>query len=321
MDWNWSFRAFRVLGTEVRIHWTLPAFFLYYVMRAARHGPSATFLALFVVTPFVLLFMSVLAHELGHVLAARHYGLHVGRTVLTPIGGMVMVGQANRPASEFVVAAAGPFVNLLLAGVGLTLYLALGGPFGLSMLVPLAGDDAYLSAWSAGGVGLLVLRDFVEMNAVLFWFNVLTVAYPMDGGRMLLATLWKRLGFRRALEVATIVSRVIAVALAVVAIVTYSPLLIVIAVMLWVQSTMVRRQLAAHGELGFGVVPSWQPRKPRAPGPGRPGRWRFGALSDWLDRRRIRRQLELLAKAEVRGIGALRPSEREFLRKHRSKLN
>ena len=48
-------------------------------------------IGLFVVTPFVLLFGSVLAHEYGHIFAARYYGLQVGQTILTPIGGMVLV--------------------------------------------------------------------------------------------------------------------------------------------------------------------------------------------------------------------------------------
>ena len=316
MNWNWSFRAFRVLGTDVRIHWSLPAFFLYYVLRAGRHGLSPTFLALFVVTPFVLLFASVTLHELGHVLAARHYGLHVGHTILTPVGGMVMVGQSRTPRSEFVVAAAGPLVNVGLVLAGLGAYLALGGLASATMVVPLGGDDSWLA--TGGRLELLVLRDFVETNAVLFWFNVLTVAYPLDGGRMLLAALWRWKGYGPGLRLATKVSRVLAVLLGVAAIVTYSPLLGVIAVLVWVQASMALRQLALAEQHGMQLSPgpiavATRRREPRRKAPGR---WSLGA---WLERRRAKRYLELVAKASARGLDSLSRGEREFLRHERER--
>jgi Zn-dependent protease len=340
MDWNWSFRAFRLFGTEVRIHWSLPVFFLYYVLRAARHGPSPLFLALFVVTPFVLLFGSVLLHEFGHIFAARRFGLHVGHTILTPIGGMVMVGQSRTPRGEFFVAAAGPTVNLALMVLGTALYLALGGPLSAGMLLPFVGDDAFLLGWSRGGLGLLVLRDFVEMNALLFWFNVLTVAYPMDGGRMLLATLWPRLGYHRAMRVAANVSRVLAVGLGITAVLTVSPMLGVIAFFLWMQATMMLRQLPLMVDPSLGSWSSpydagprgrWsrfeQGRAGRKVGFGSPERRRAreGGLIErfelWRERRRVRRHMELLARAEAKGLNALSPADREFLRKRRQNLN
>jgi Zn-dependent protease len=315
MNWNWSLRAFRLLGTEVRIHWTLLAFFLYYVLRAARHQPSPLFLALFVVLPFVLLFTSVTLHEFGHVIAARHYGLHVGQTILTPVGGMVMVGQSRTPQSELVVAAAGPLVNLALVAVGLGATLGLGGPASLGMVVPLGGDDSWLA--TGGRLELLVLRDFVETNAVLFWFNVLTVAYPLDGGRMLLAVLWQRMGFERGMRVAGKVSRVLAVLLGIAAIVTYSPLLGVIAVLVWVQASMALRQLRLAEQYGLRISPGPMPAPSRSRAARSPSRrWSLGA---WLERRRARRYLELVAKASAKGLDALSPSEREFMRRERER--
>jgi Zn-dependent protease len=316
MNWNWSFRAFRLLGTEVRIHWTLLAFFLYYVLRAARHQPSPLFLGLFVVLPFVLLFASVTLHEMGHVLGARHYGLHVGQTILTPVGGMVMVGQSRTPGSEFVVAAAGPLVNVALVGLGLTATLVLGGSASLGMVVPLGGDDSWLA--TGGRLELLVLRDFVETNAVLFWFNVLTVAYPLDGGRMLLAVLWQRMGYERGMRVAGKVSRVLAVLLGLAAIITTSPLLGVIAVLVWVQASMALRQLALAEQYGLRISPGPAAASPRKSRGAKPSGTRW-SLGSWLERRRARRYLELVAKASARGLDALSPGEREFMRRERER--
>lgn len=318
MDWNWSFRAFRLLGTDIRIHWTLPAFFFYYLLRAARHDISPTFLGLFVVTPFVLLFASVVCHELGHVLAARHFGLHVGYTILTPVGGMVMVGRARTPWSEFVVAACGPLVNLGLGAIGLGLYLALGGPLAAGMVLPIGADESWLGM-AHSSLGVYVLRDFVGGQSMLFWFNVLMVAYPMDGGRMLLAGLWSRMGFSRALRVSCRVSQVLAVVVGLVALVTLSPMLAVIAVFLWVQAAMALRQLQTSPEQGLGwsmdPSPGGSRRTRGAPGSRSP--WRV--FQDWLERRRARHYLELVAKASTHGLDALGRSDRAFMRRQRER--
>lgn len=323
MNWNWSFPAFRLFGTDVRIHWSLPAFFLYYVLRAARHGPSVTFIALFVVLPFLLLFASVLAHEFGHIFAARYFGLHVGETILTPIGGMAMVGRSRTPRGEFVVAASGPAVNVGLAIAGLLLLAVLGGPVSVATLVPFAGDDAFARLYTAGHLGRLVVHDFVQMNALLFLFNVAMLAYPMDGGRMLFAGLWHKQGYHRGMAIACKVSRVLAVLMGIGALLLLSPLLGVIAFFVWFQASMMLRRVHLLDDPGMG----YSARREREllarrrqikrelrnvkPGP----------LAAWLEQRRTKRYVELIAKAESQGINALSPAERAFLRRARKRRN
>jgi hypothetical protein len=114
------------------------------------------------------------------------------------------------------------------------------------------------------------------------------------------------------------ISRVLAVVLGIVAIVTLSPLLGVIAVLVWVQASMALRQLAVAEQYGLRVSPG-----PAASSFGRPrraaaarARW---SLRGWLERRRAKRYLELVAKASARGLDALSPGEREFLRREREK--
>src|SRR6516225_5987790 len=74
-------------------------------------------------TNLVLLYLSVLVHELSHSIVARGYGLPVRRILLYPLGGVSEIEkEPQTPAREFLVSAAGPVVSLLLgaAGWGLT---------------------------------------------------------------------------------------------------------------------------------------------------------------------------------------------------------
>lgn len=319
MNWNWSFRAFRLFGTDVRIHWTLPAFFFYYVLRAAQHSPSVLFIALFVITPFVLLFASVVAHEFGHIFAARYYGLHVGETILTPIGGMVMVGRSRTPQSEFVVAAGGPAVNVALALIGLLLFLALGGPLSLGTLVPFVADDPFTRLYVQGHTGLLVLHDFVQTNAVLFLFNMAMVAYPMDGGRMVFAGLWRTKGYHSGMVVACKVSRVVAVLMGVAALITLSPLLGVIAFFVWMQASMMLKRIPLLDDPGAGYSARRQSEllRKRREIKKELRSLRPGPIQAWLEQRRTQRYVELLAKAESKGLNSLSRSERAFLKRVR----
>jgi hypothetical protein len=144
------------------------------------------------------------------------------------------------------------------------------------------------------------------------------VAYPLDGGRMLLAVLWRWKGYQRGMKLAGTVSRVLAVVLGIAAIVTVSPLLGVIAVLVWVQASMALRQIAVAEQYGLrlspGPAPSAVGRRRERAAPR--ARWSVRA---WLERRRAKIYLELVAKASARGLDALSPDEREFLRRERER--
>jgi Zn-dependent protease len=122
----------------------------------------------------VLLGASVLAHELGHCLAALRLGLPVRRVRLFLLGGLSEIARTpRRPGHEGLVAAAGPAVSILLAGVcGLVL-----------LVLP-----------SEGPIWLLVL-ECAFANAAVAVFNLLP-GLPLDGGRMLRAGVWALSGKR-----------------------------------------------------------------------------------------------------------------------------
>jgi Zn-dependent protease len=101
----------------VRIHITfllLPAYFGFVEWRAA--GPGAAAQSVFFI---LLLFCCVLLHEFGHAFAGRRYGIRTPDITLLPIGGVArMMAIPDKPTQEFVIAVAGPAVNVAI-GVAL----------------------------------------------------------------------------------------------------------------------------------------------------------------------------------------------------------
>lgn len=122
----------------------------------------------------VLLGISVLLHELGHCVLALRFGLPVRRLRLFLLGGISEVGRSpTKPAQEGLVAAAGPAVSVVLAAV-----------FGATLLVVPQGGPLWL-----------LLLETTLANAAVAVFNLLP-GLPLDGGRMLRATVWGLTGNR-----------------------------------------------------------------------------------------------------------------------------
>jgi Zn-dependent protease len=128
----------------------------------------------------LLLYLSVLVHELSHTLVALQGGLPVRRISLHLLGGVSEIERpAPTPGREAGIAAAGPGVSLVLAGVG---YLV------ASVLDP-------------GTVGRLLAQALMVSNLVVGVFNLLP-GLPLDGGRVLSAAVWRVTGRRHTGTVA-----------------------------------------------------------------------------------------------------------------------
>ena len=142
----------------------------------------------------VLLYLSVLVHELSHSLVARGYGLPVRRILLYPLGGLSEIErEPQTPGREFTVSAAGPALSLVLAAVG----------YGLTKAIP-------------DGIPGVLVSQLCWANLVVGLFNLLP-GLPLDGGRMLRAVVWKVTGRPgTATIVAAWAGRVLAVALVIV---------------------------------------------------------------------------------------------------------
>lgn len=248
---NWSFRLARMFGTEVRVHWTLPMVLLFYVLREARGG-WLQFVVLFVAVRWIGLFASVLAHEFGHIFAARAFRLPANRILLWPLGGLAFVGQARTPRAEFIIAFAGPLVNLGLGALALLPYWWLGGPIAADLFIPFSSGASFGEAY-VRGKHLALLWDFIATQNLCFLFNVLCIAYPMDGGRMLAALLWTRMGYGRAHYVSCTVAKFLAVVLAVIFIAIGHPVMVLLSVFIFIQAHQTQKVLPYTSEPGWAM--------------------------------------------------------------------
>ena len=136
-----------------------------------------------VVVPTVLVFLgSLLAHELGHSLVAQHSGMRVRSITLWMLGGVAQLeGRMPSAGAEFRIAAAGPAVSYLLAG--------------LFFVLARAGETLGAPALVAQALGWLAF-----VNIVLGTFNLIPAA-PLDGGRILASAVWGVTGDRTRAEV------------------------------------------------------------------------------------------------------------------------
>lgn len=193
-----AFRLGRLFGVEILAHWSWPLIvvLLTWSLQAGFlpaaypewTAPQRWSVALLT---SLLLFGSVLAHELAHALVARRRGYRAERIVLYLFGGGTeLTDEPRRPRDEFWIAAAGPLTSVAAVAVCAGLWL-LGRTLALQPLYPLAG---YLAV----------------MNALIASFNLLP-GLPLDGGRMLRAALWGRHRTRlQATRTASIGGRIIA---------------------------------------------------------------------------------------------------------------
>jgi Zn-dependent protease/CBS domain-containing protein len=188
-----AFRIGRVFGIDIEIDYT---WFIVFALVAiglvpgalSRSGlpdmPVAARLAVYLVTA-LLFFGSVLLHELSHSIVALRNGLKITGITLFLFGGVSKMAEEPKSAGvEFRIAIAGPLASLALAGVfGLLSVLARPYPAGRALSVPFN--------WLA------------VMNVVLAVFNLLP-GFPLDGGRVLRAGLWR--AFRNLGEATRIAS-------------------------------------------------------------------------------------------------------------------
>jgi Zn-dependent protease len=250
----WSARLGRFAGIDVYVHVT----FLLLLGWIAYSAWVATGSLAGVVNGLVLillLFLCVLLHEFGHALAARRYGIATRHITLLPIGGLAALeAMPQDPRQEIVVALAGPAVNLAIAAL-------------LYLVLEIGGRPGSLLAFDVGG-GSLLPTLFVA-NLILVLFNLLP-AFPMDGGRVLRALLAFRMDRVRATVLAARVGRVFAVGLGILGLAGGNPLLVLIAVFVW---------LGAGAEAGAAAADTRLARQPagramitdfRVLGPGDP---------------------------------------------------
>ena len=163
---------FTYKGAPVNLHST---FFiiaaLYIISGALSTGIAGAITSTILI---IMLFGSVLLHEMGHVTVARHFGINTRSITLHLLGGLASIErEPDNPMEEIYIALAGPAVNVVLLFAAMPL---------VYMNIPGSLELAFI-------------------NLIMGVFN-LVPAYPMDGGRVLRALLSKKVGRPRATEIA-----------------------------------------------------------------------------------------------------------------------
>jgi len=160
LDYSW-FVVFAVLA------WNLSRFVF---PRDYQFDPATSWVL--GISAALLLFASVLVHEISHGLVARRFGIEVTGITLFLFGGVAQIkGEPSSPKQEFLIAVVGPVVSLLLG----------------CACIPLSWSLAALPAWRAAAA----LTNYVGfINLALAAFNMVP-GFPLDGGRILRSFLWQ----------------------------------------------------------------------------------------------------------------------------------
>ena len=237
---RWSVPIVTVKGTVVRLHFTF-ILFLGWIFVAAY--AQAGFAAALTAGAFLLLlFLSVVLHEFGHILTARRFGVSTPDVTLYPIGGIARLERIpEQPRQEFLIAMAGPAVNFAIAAL---LALLTGGlPGHVEMGVDRIGSDLAV--------------HLAYANLAIGVFNLIP-AFPMDGGRALRALLSARFGYARGTQIAAHVGQGLAILLGLYGLLIGHALLAVIALFVYIaagsEAGMARLRGASLGAVASDLM-------------------------------------------------------------------
>ncbi len=196
---SWSLRIGRLFGIDVYIHWTFWILIVWIFLMHFRAGNGIE--QAFVAAGFIFaLFGCVVAHEFGHALTARRYGITTRDITLYPIGGVASLEKMpDNPRQELLVAIAGPAVNIVIAAI-------LWGVISFSGSMP--EQAAIENAEALSDVPFLF--TLLSANILLAGFNLIP-AFPMDGGRALRAILSAVMDRSKATRIAASVGQFLAI--------------------------------------------------------------------------------------------------------------
>jgi stage IV sporulation protein FB len=231
---GWSITIGTIAGTKIRLHITFLLFLVWIFFASYWSGGSTA--AWQSLAFMLLLFACVVAHEFGHIFMARRFGVTTPTVTLLPIGGVAQLERIpEKPWEEFLVAVAGPAVNVVIA-------IALVWLFDTSL------DGRHLAAMENPTVS--IVDRLAVANVFLVIFNMIP-AFPMDGGRVLRAALASRLGYTRATEIAATIGQWVAFGLGFLGLFG-NPLLIFIAIFVYLAAAS-EAQLVAVRAMSRGV--------------------------------------------------------------------
>jgi Zn-dependent protease len=230
MKWQWKLGRFA--GIDVYIHATFLLIIAFVAWQHWALGPARVVDGIL----FVLaIFACVVAHEYGHALTARKFGVQTRDITLYPIGGVARLERmSDKPIQELWVALAGPAVNVVIAAI---LYFWLVAAHTLRPFGELT---------VTGGP---FFERLLVTNLFLVGFNLIP-AFPMDGGRVLRALLAMKLEYTRATGIAAGIGQGLALLLGLWGLFG-NPMLLFIALFVWIgaaqEASMVQMKSALAG--------------------------------------------------------------------------
>jgi Zn-dependent protease len=188
-------KLFDAFGIRIGVNgsWFLILFLLIFVLsgpfRDTLHSSDGV-AYLTTVVSVLLLFASLIAHELGHALVARREGIAVEEINLNLFGGLTQMSRdAASPGEDFKVAIAGPLATFGVILLCLAIDLPIVGASRLGHAIALDSSIRITPV-------LLSLSWLLLMNVLLLAFNLLP-AFPLDGGRVARSIVWRMTGDKR----------------------------------------------------------------------------------------------------------------------------
>jgi Zn-dependent protease len=352
---TWSFPLCHLFGIAVRVHFVLPFLMLALIGRMAYDDSNrANPLGVWIDATMMmgLLFVSIFLHELGHCFAARRVDGDATEVLLWPLGGLARVDVPHTAWANFITAAGGPAVNLLLcAATGLALAFLFDGfhyrpPWNpLTFLRPEEGGfpwrcnpagDVKLPVWGSAeplptsNIAAITMARLFQINWFLLLLNVLLIGFPLDGGRMLQCALWPTFGYRQATLYAVYSGFFCMFVVLFAAIIMIDPLPVLLAAFIYVSCKQEWIILETGGEdslFGYDFSQGYTSLERDEPPPARPKQ--RSVFQRWLQRRAERkRQMEqeqqlaeelrmdqLLDKIQQHGKESLTDEEQRFLKR------
>jgi len=191
-----SFRLGKILGITIQLHFSwfiIFALIIFLLSYSLLDDYSLWTSVIAGVLTSILLFASVVAHELAHSLVAIRNGIPVKSITLFFLGGVAQITrEAARPKTELLMAIAGPLCSLVLAGIFGSIWFLVWG----NSQETFASNNPIL--WLA------------SINLMLALFNLIP-GFPLDGGRILRALIWQRTGdYKRATRIASLAGQSVA---------------------------------------------------------------------------------------------------------------
>jgi Zn-dependent protease len=318
---SWSVAIFRASGITVRVH----IFFLLYILielgrslAASTDSPGPSSMAITAIM-LAALFTVVLLHEFGHCYACRLVRGEADEILMWPLGGLAFCQPPQHWKAHLITAIGGPMVNVVILSLTIPMLGMITGEW-LSVAVPnpFVLLPAYFydePRWT-----VLVLYALNYVSFVLLLFNLLPI-FPLDGGRIVQAALWKSMGYTMSMRYSVYAGYIGAILLFVVGFIMGEMMLVMISIMGGVTCYLTLKQVEYTNEfMGYEDSGSYAFAAETPAGDGAPAL----TIKERREQKRLERERQqaavddsamddILKKISASGIDSLSGPERKIL--------